>query len=95
MASTIHMLKKGVNYVDVCDDYDTTELLLDKFNKSALGANITCIVGLGASPGLTNLIAAYGSKQFTSVEEIKIFVMFNFLENCKSWKVSIKVKLQL
>jgi saccharopine dehydrogenase (NAD+, L-lysine-forming) len=67
-------IKKGVNYVDVCDDYDTTELLLDKFNKSAIDANITCIVGLGASPGLTNLIAAYGSKQFTSVEEIKIFV---------------------
>ena len=67
-------IKKGVNYVDVCDDYDTTELLLDKFHKSALDANISCIVGLGASPGLTNLIAAYGSKQFTSVEEIKIFV---------------------
>ncbi len=67
-------IKKRVNYVDVCDDYDTTEILLDKFHKSAIDADITCIVGLGASPGLTNMIAAYGSKQFTSVNEIKIFV---------------------
>ena len=67
-------IKKGVNYVDVCDDYDTTEILLDNYNKSAIDADITCIIGLGASPGLTNLIAAYASKQFSSVEEIKIFV---------------------
>ena len=67
-------IDKGVNYVDVCDDYDTTELLLDKFNKQAIDADISCIVGLGASPGLTNIIAAYGSQQFTNVEEIKIFV---------------------
>ncbi len=67
-------INKGVNYVDVCDDYDTTELLLNKYNKSAIDADITCVIGLGASPGLTNLIASYASKQFTSVEEIKIFV---------------------
>ena len=67
-------IKKGVDYVDVCDDYDTTELLLNNYNKSAIDADITCIIGLGASPGLTNLIASYASKQFTSVEEIKIFV---------------------
>ena len=67
-------IKKGVNYVDVCDDYDTTEILLNNYNKSAIDADITCIIGLGASPGLTNLIAAYASKQFSSVEEIKIFV---------------------
>jgi len=67
-------IKKGVNYVDVCDDYDTTEILLNDYHKTAIDANITCIVGLGASPGLTNMIALYGSQQFTNVEEIKIFV---------------------
>lgn len=67
-------IKKGVNYVDVCDDYDTTELLLNEYHKSAIDADITCIIGLGASPGLTNMIALYGSEQFTNVEEIKIFV---------------------
>jgi saccharopine dehydrogenase (NAD+, L-lysine-forming) len=67
-------IDKGVNYVDVCDDYDTTEILLNQFHKPAIDADISCIIGLGASPGLTNIIAAYGSKQFTNVNEIKIFV---------------------
>lgn len=67
-------IDKGVNYVDVCDDYDTTEILLNQFHKPAIDAGISCIVGLGASPGLTNIIALYASKQFTNVEEIKIFV---------------------
>ena len=67
-------INKGVNYVDVCDDYDTTETLLNKYHKDAEDANTTCIIGLGASPGLTNIIAAYGAQQFTNVEEIKIFV---------------------
>jgi saccharopine dehydrogenase (NAD+, L-lysine-forming) len=67
-------ISNGVNYVDVCDDYDVTEELLDGYNKSANDAGVTCIVGLGASPGLTNIIASFAAKQLDSVEDIKIFV---------------------
>ena len=68
-------IKKGVNYVDVCDDYDATETLLDEYQKPAKDAGVTCIVGLGASPGLTNIIAAFGASQMTSVKEVKVFVV--------------------
>jgi len=67
-------IAKGINYVDVCDDYDTTEKLLDDYNKKAIDAGVTCIIGLGASPGLTNIIAAFASNQLTTVDSIKVYV---------------------
>ena len=67
-------ISKGINYVDVCDDYDTTEKLLDNYNKKAKDVGVTCIIGLGASPGLTNIIAAFASNQLTTVESIKVYV---------------------
>jgi saccharopine dehydrogenase-like NADP-dependent oxidoreductase len=73
-------IKKGIGYVDVCDDWDTTATLLDDYQKQAKDAGVTCIVGLGASPGLTNIIAAFGASQMTSVNDIKIFVVRNIEE---------------
>lgn len=67
-------IEKGVDYVDICDDYDATQKLIDDFNGRAIDAGVTCIVGLGASPGITNVIAAYASSQLTSVDEIKVYV---------------------
>jgi len=67
-------IEYGIDYVDICDDYDTTQKLIDEFNDKAIDAGVTCIVGLGASPGITNVIAAYVSNQLTSVDEIKIYV---------------------
>ena len=64
-------ITKGINYVDVCDDYDITETLLNDYHKMAQNAGVTCIIGLGASPGLTNMIAAFGAKQLTNVREVK------------------------
>ena len=58
-------IAKGVDYVDICDDYDTMEELLDTYDASAKDAGVTCIVGLGASPGLTNIMAKYASEQLT------------------------------
>jgi saccharopine dehydrogenase-like NADP-dependent oxidoreductase len=67
-------ITKGINYVDVCDDYDATLTLLDDYHTMAQKAGVTCIIGLGASPGLTNMIAAFGAKQLTNVREVKVFV---------------------
>jgi saccharopine dehydrogenase (NAD+, L-lysine-forming) len=67
-------IEHGVPYVDVCDDYDTTQTLIDTYNRPAEDAGIPCIVGLGASPGLTNVIAAYAAESLDSVETIKIYV---------------------
>ncbi|HEC81860.1 MAG TPA: NAD-dependent epimerase/dehydratase family protein, partial [Thermoplasmatales archaeon] len=55
-------IAKCLNYVDICDDYDATQLLLEKFYKEAEKAGVTCVVGLGASPGLTNILVAHSAE---------------------------------
>ena len=67
-------IAKGINYVDICDDYDATQIILDKFHKEAEKAGVTCIIGLGASPGLTNILAAYSAEKLTSVKDITVYV---------------------
>ena len=68
------VIKSGINYVDICDDYDMTEELLDSFDKDAKDAGTTCIVGLGASPGLTNIMAKFASEQLTKTKDITVCV---------------------
>ena len=68
------VINKGINYVDICDDYDMTQMLLDEYHRQAKEAGITCIVGLGASPGLTNIMAKYGSEHLDKTNDISVFV---------------------
>lgn len=67
-------IEAGIDYVDVCDDYDTTETVIDDLHQKASDADVTCIVGLGASPGLTNVIAAYAARQLDSVSDVAVYV---------------------
>ena len=64
----------GVDYVDVCDDYDTTETVINDLHQQAEDTDVTCIVGLGASPGLTNVIAAYAANELDSVTDVGVYV---------------------
>ncbi|MFX4311233.1 hypothetical protein F8O53_04625 [Enterobacter sp. 63] len=61
----------GKHYVDICDDYDATSSLLS-LNDKAVEAGITAIVGLGASPGVTNLMAKHAADQLDQVDDIEI-----------------------
>jgi saccharopine dehydrogenase-like NADP-dependent oxidoreductase len=48
----------GVTYIDVCDDWDATLTLLAQHD-AARAHGVTAIIGMGASPGTANLIAAH------------------------------------
>jgi saccharopine dehydrogenase-like NADP-dependent oxidoreductase len=48
----------GVTYIDVCDDWDATLAMLDQ-DAAAKARGVTAIIGMGASPGTANLIAAH------------------------------------
>jgi saccharopine dehydrogenase (NAD+, L-lysine-forming) len=54
------VLESGINYVDICDDVDVTMDILKK-NASAKKAGISAVIGMGASPGVTNLFAKFVS----------------------------------
>ena len=49
------VIEAGINYVDVCDDPDVTLKIL-KLDKKARDAGMLALIGMGASPGVTNLL---------------------------------------
>jgi saccharopine dehydrogenase (NAD+, L-lysine-forming) len=59
----------GVSLVDVSDDWAATLELL-ALHPEAERAGITMLVGLGASPGVTNVLARYGANRLDRVEEV-------------------------
>ena len=56
-------------YVDICDDWKPTLDLLD-MNEMAKKAGITAVIGLGASPGITNLMAVIACYRLDKVDEL-------------------------
>jgi saccharopine dehydrogenase (NAD+, L-lysine-forming) len=52
------VIEEGINYVDVCDDFDATQILLE-MDKDAKKAGITALTGMGGSPGIANLLAKF------------------------------------
>jgi len=49
------VIDTGINYVDVCDDFDATELLL-AMDDEAKKSGISALIGMGSSPGLANVL---------------------------------------
>lgn len=64
-------IEAGRHYVDICDDYDSTLKML-ALSDEAEEKGLTIIVGLGASPGLANVLARYGSDTLDQTDEIHI-----------------------
>ncbi|RLF18095.1 MAG: hypothetical protein DRN06_02360 [Thermoprotei archaeon] len=68
----------GVNYVDIMDDYDPIGSLLgdEELSSIAQKKGITVILGLGVSPGLTNILSKLGADEVDKVDEIRILWAF-------------------
>lgn len=63
----------GVDYVDICDDVDVTLEILG-WDERARGAGITAVIGMGASPGATNLLARFAAERLLDrTDSIDIF----------------------
>ncbi|MFX1537369.1 MAG: saccharopine dehydrogenase family protein, partial [Promethearchaeota archaeon] len=56
------VIETGRNYVDICDDVDATRELL-KMDADVKQANISALIGMGSSPGVTNLLAKFAADQ--------------------------------
>jgi saccharopine dehydrogenase-like NADP-dependent oxidoreductase len=59
----------GCHYLDICDDWEPTLAMLD-LDSRAREAGVTAIVGVGASPGVSNLLAAKAISGLDAVEEV-------------------------
>jgi saccharopine dehydrogenase-like NADP-dependent oxidoreductase len=56
-------------YIDICDDVEPTEALLKKHHQ-AKQAQTTMIVGMGLSPGVTNMLARMAVEALDAVDSI-------------------------
>jgi saccharopine dehydrogenase (NAD+, L-lysine-forming) len=66
-------IESGKNYVDVCDDIDATIAIL-KLNNAAKKANIAALIGMGSSPGVTNILAKYAAADLLDeVEAVDLY----------------------
>ncbi len=62
----------GVGYVDICDDHDATERALS-YSDMAHANKVTALIGMGWTPGITNVLARYGAGKLDKVESINIY----------------------
>jgi saccharopine dehydrogenase-like NADP-dependent oxidoreductase len=62
-------IKAKKPYVDICDDWKPTLDLLE-YSEKAKNAGITAVIGIGASPGITNLMAVLACSKLDSVDDL-------------------------
>jgi saccharopine dehydrogenase-like NADP-dependent oxidoreductase len=60
-------IEAGVDYLDICDDPEPTKKMLDLDGK-AKSAGMTAVIGMGASPGINNLLGASVRARLDEVE---------------------------
>jgi len=66
-------IEAGVNYVDVCDDLAPTRTMLE-LSGEAERRGVRCLVGMGNSPGLANVLVKLCAEMLLDeVEEVDIF----------------------
>ncbi len=64
-------IEAGVPYVDVCDDPEATDAILAT-GPAAEAAQVTVLTGMGASPGLTGLMARQAYEDLYGADRIRI-----------------------
>ncbi len=62
-------LDANCNYMDICDDWEPTEKMLE-LDHVAKEKGLLAILGLGASPGITNLLGAIAINELDQAETI-------------------------
>ncbi|UNB50537.1 saccharopine dehydrogenase family protein [Mycolicibacterium sp. YH-1] len=58
----------GTHYIDICDDWEPTVQMLE-LDDAARSAGVCAVIGMGASPGVSNLLAATAAAELDSVRD--------------------------
>ena len=59
----------GTHYIDICDDWEPIETMFAQHD-AAVAAGVTAVVGMGASPGLSNLLAAMAVRELDDLVDM-------------------------
>jgi lysine 6-dehydrogenase len=63
------VIAEGRHYVDICDDWEPTIDMLG-LDEAAKASGSICVVGAGASPGASNLLAVLAARELDEVQDI-------------------------
>lgn len=70
-----------VNYIDICDDYEATEILFaSDIDQAAREAGITVLTGMGSDPGTNNVLVKWYADHLDRVDEISLFWVVSIAE---------------
>ena len=62
-------IEAGIHYVDLGGLYHQTLLQL-KLDKKAKDAGVTCVLGIGSTPGTMNVMGAYGAGKLDRIQKV-------------------------
>jgi saccharopine dehydrogenase (NAD+, L-lysine-forming) len=84
-----------VNYIDICDDYEATEILFkSEIDKMARDAGITVLTGMGSDPGTNNVLVKWYADRLDSVDEIHLYWVVSIAElSGAAWDHSLHMTL--
>ena len=67
------VIESKINYVDICDDFDATEVMLG-MDKAAKKAGVSALIGMGSSPGFANVLVRFcADSMLDRVEAVDIY----------------------
>ena len=84
-----------VNYIDICDDYEGTQILFNSdIDKMAKEADITVLTGMGSDPGTNNILVKWYADKLDSVDDIYLYWVVSIAELAgAAWDHSLHMTL--
>ena len=84
-----------VNYIDICDDYEGTQILFNSdIDKMAKEAGITVLTGMGSDPGTNNILVKWYADRLDKVDEIYLYWVVSIAELAgAAWDHSLHMTL--
>lgn len=62
-------IRAGTDYLDICDDWEPTAAMLES-HEEARAAGVRAVIGMGASPGVSNLLAARAAARLDTLTDV-------------------------
>ncbi|MBW2589549.1 MAG: saccharopine dehydrogenase, partial [Deltaproteobacteria bacterium] len=83
------------NYIDICDDYEGTEILFNSdIDKMAKEAGITVLTGMGSDPGTNNVLVKWYADRLDQVYDIYLYWVVSIAELAgAAWDHSLHMTL--
>jgi saccharopine dehydrogenase (NAD+, L-lysine-forming) len=84
-----------VNYIDICDDYEGTEILFNsEIDQLAKKAGITVLTGMGSDPGTNNVLVKWYADRLDQVDDIYLYWVVSIAELAgAAWDHSLHMTL--